>query len=123
MLLRVLSETEFGAEFAVFEPVFQLEHEPASIGAINNAVIIGQRQIHHVADGDDVIALGIGGHHRTLDDVARSQDSYLGLVDDRSEEHMSELQSRGHLVCRLLLEKKKTTSMTKPFIYKQRPQP
>src|SRR5690625_5699538 len=30
------------------------------------------------------------------------------MVDDaRSEEHTSELQSRGHLVCRLLLEKKK----------------
>src|SRR5690625_1330560 len=27
----------------------------------------------------------------------------------RSEEHTSELQSRGHLVCRLLLEKKKFT--------------
>src|SRR5439155_24101862 len=27
--------------------------------------------------------------------------------DFRSEEHTSELQSRGHLVCRLLLEKKK----------------
>src|SRR5207253_8433055 len=27
---------------------------------------------------------------------------------DRSEEHTSELQSRGHLVCRLLLEKKTT---------------
>src|SRR5439155_16570693 len=27
--------------------------------------------------------------------------------DSRSEEHTSELQSRGHLVCRLLLEKKK----------------
>src|SRR5439155_20268760 len=27
--------------------------------------------------------------------------------DGRSEEHTSELQSRGHLVCRLLLEKKK----------------
>src|SRR5690625_5362492 len=27
----------------------------------------------------------------------------------RSEEHTSELQSRGQLVCRLLLEKKKTT--------------
>src|SRR5690625_5786413 len=26
----------------------------------------------------------------------------------RSEEHTSELQSRGHLVCRLLLEQKKT---------------
>src|SRR2546422_6353976 len=30
-----------------------------------------------------------------------------GLDDLRSEEHTSELQSRLHLVCRLLLEKKK----------------
>src|SRR5437870_6523032 len=29
----------------------------------------------------------------------------------RSEEHTSELQSRGHLVCRLLLEKKKKHPM------------
>src|SRR5690625_6455783 len=29
-----------------------------------------------------------------------------GYVLTRSEEHTSELQSRGHLVCRLLLEKK-----------------
>src|SRR5690554_7458850 len=29
----------------------------------------------------------------------------------RSEEHTSELQSRPHLVCRLLLEKKNTTSV------------
>src|SRR5690625_7048951 len=28
-------------------------------------------------------------------------------LQSRSEEHTSELQSRGHLVCRLLLEKKK----------------
>src|SRR5437660_8325006 len=31
----------------------------------------------------------------------------------RSEEHTSELQSRGHLVCRLLLEKKKRQNLTK----------
>src|SRR2546422_4815070 len=30
-----------------------------------------------------------------------------GQLDPRSEEHTSELQSRLHLVCRLLLEKKK----------------
>src|SRR5437870_7751862 len=30
----------------------------------------------------------------------------------RSEEHTSELQSRGHLVCRLLLEKKKHRPIT-----------
>src|SRR5207253_10270608 len=29
------------------------------------------------------------------------------ITSIRSEEHTSELQSRGHLVCRLLLEKKK----------------
>src|SRR3989442_7639658 len=33
----------------------------------------------------------------------------------RSEEHTSELQSRPHLVCRLLLEKKKTTQVTKDW--------
>src|SRR5690625_6235340 len=31
---------------------------------------------------------------------------------ERSEEHTSELQSRGHLVCRLLLEKKKSDNRT-----------
>src|SRR5690625_6217632 len=33
--------------------------------------------------------------------------SDIGNLNIRSEEHTSELQSRGHLVCRLLLEKKK----------------
>src|SRR3712207_7696329 len=33
------------------------------------------------------------------------------LGDLRSEEHTSELQSRQYLVCRLLLEKKKKTSL------------
>src|SRR5205809_5046740 len=34
----------------------------------------------------------------------------LASGPDRSEEHTSELQSRLHLVCRLLLEKKKNTT-------------
>src|SRR5216683_6204771 len=34
----------------------------------------------------------------------------------RSEEHTSELQSRSDLVCRLLLEKKKTPSSDRPAI-------
>src|SRR3712207_8485248 len=33
-------------------------------------------------------------------------------VDGRSEEHTSELQSRQYLVCRLLLEKKKTLTIS-----------
>src|SRR2546422_2139376 len=38
-----------------------------------------------------------------------------GLGQGRSEEHTSELQSRLHLVCRLLLEKKKKTGETQSF--------
>src|SRR5690625_6967909 len=37
----------------------------------------------------------------------------------RSEEHTSELQSRGHLVCRLLLEKKKKYAKFTTIISKQ----
>src|SRR3712207_8197419 len=33
------------------------------------------------------------------------------MVDQRSEEHTSELQSRQYLVCRLLLEKKKSSPL------------
>src|SRR2546425_6677285 len=43
------------------------------------------------------------------DIVARPRQVLLGAVrEDRSEEHTSELQSLAYLVCRLLLEKKKT---------------
>src|SRR5205809_5367971 len=43
----------------------------------------------------------------------------LSVVEARSEEHTSELQSRLHLVCRLLLEKKKhnTTRINSPNPY------
>src|SRR5690625_5726507 len=39
--------------------------------------------------------------------IAGEQAANLHIEGIRSEEHTSELQSRGHLVCRLLLEKKK----------------
>src|SRR5437660_12170148 len=39
--------------------------------------------------------------------VVRHPKAPRAVFERRSEEHTSELQSRGHLVCRLLLEKKK----------------
>src|SRR5690625_5560788 len=62
-----------------------------------------------------------GGRHTGVDyEVEHAGDRLLIVHNDgapsfalaqapltRSEEHTSELQSRGHLVCRLLLEKKK----------------
>src|SRR3989449_6693747 len=44
-------------------------------------------------------------------------DSLVGAAAARSEEHTSELQSRLHLVCRLLLEKKKKHKVTKSSYY------
>src|SRR3989442_11051450 len=41
------------------------------------------------------------------DEMAKLTNTTVVEDDDRSEEHTSELQSRPHLVCRLLLEKKK----------------
>src|SRR2546422_6851541 len=51
---------------------------------------------------------GIEGRaHRVLH--GRGGHRHRRGADPRSEEHTSELQSRLHLVCRLLLEKKKKT--------------
>src|SRR5690625_6276357 len=43
----------------------------------------------------------------------------FGSKMPRSEEHTSELQSRGHLVCRLLLEKKKKKQRSNKQTYRQ----
>src|SRR3712207_8172505 len=50
----------------------------------------------HVLDPPDDVQVALGVHDRQV----------AGVHPPRSEEHMSELQSRQYLVCRLLLEKK-----------------
>src|SRR5215510_16558304 len=59
-------------------------------------------------------ALPISFSRSTVLTRARSRRTALSLcaASSRSEEHTSELQSRGHLVCRLLLEKKKSPKTT-----------
>src|SRR3989442_5386422 len=54
----------------------------------------------HAALDAEVLLLDDLGTHRVTEWV------------ERSEEHTSELQSRPHLVCRLLLEKKKEETVT-----------
>src|SRR2546425_8271771 len=52
--------------------------------------------------------------------IAHAGYALIGLAvadeqaDERSEEHTSELQSLAYLVCRLLLEKKKKTTSSRP---------
>src|SRR2546422_7794992 len=62
-------------------------------------------------DGFDVISLDVGrlGGAHLIDERVD--------VGERSEEHTSELQSRLHLVCRLLLEKKKKKRQHDPRMH------
>src|SRR5258708_29036867 len=59
--------------------------------------------------------------------VVRRLNEVLGVSGrttcSRSEEHTSELQSPDHLVCRLLLEKKKKTSKPSPTLNARQPRP
>src|SRR2546428_3577315 len=59
------------------------------------------------AVGDD-LGVGLGGESV----AAALAIVHNGIIENRSEEHTSELQSRSDLVCRLLLEKKKTNRRT-----------
>src|SRR5690625_6654508 len=57
-------------------------------------------------------ASGIRGRPSVVCAVSISWTITSFAAEPRSEEHTSELQSRGHLVCRLLLAKKKNTYTT-----------
>src|SRR5689334_24560173 len=53
------------------------------------------------------IEIGVNGRNLLLKTDVPHIDPETNLTGARSEEHTSELQSQFHLVCRLLLEKKK----------------
>src|SRR5439155_10045157 len=82
--------------------LFESEVEQDVRGILQRNVVIVRR----------VRFQGLGAHvedpllvRRTPAEIGVWGRGHHGFV--RSEEHTSELQSRGHLVCRLLLEKKK----------------
>src|SRR2546427_3609491 len=56
----------------------------------------------------------VGDHDR-----ARDVGFVVVLLEERSEEHTSELQSQSNLVCRLLLEKKKREMMHEGLTVRQ----
>src|SRR5690349_24116599 len=59
------------------------------------------------ASTPDVLIVGAGPVGLALANDLLRRGIRCRLIDSRSEEHTSELQSRRDLVCRLLLEKKK----------------
>src|SRR5207253_10745351 len=97
------------------DPAAVLQQNARSLGSgtgkLSKALIITQVALSMV------LLLGAGLFVRSFQrlrslDLGFQKESVLeiSLNPRRSEEHTSELQSRGHLVCRLLLEKKKKKS-------------
>src|SRR5690625_2239637 len=101
----------------VFRPVARSGNEPDSVLQLllshdgvdldyEDCVGVTYEDVH--ADAEAALATIIG-KFRTIErqcDVVVIVGTDYTDVAGRSEEHTSELQSRGHLVCRLLLEKK-----------------
>src|SRR3989442_8840090 len=61
--------------------------------------------------GSGVFPLGRPGQVFLMESAGLYNQNQFIVNVNRSEEHTSELQSRPHLVCRLLLEKKKTNKI------------
>src|SRR5690625_6412884 len=68
-----------------------------------------EKYLYEVSMGGTAVGTGLNAEPMYIQHVIKYLRENSGL-DVRSEEHTSELQSRGHLVCRLLLEKKKLSS-------------
>src|SRR5690625_6530478 len=86
------------------EPQNKIEHNQADNGP---------KQNHFLHDG---VSYCLWPNRCTAADTADGNERLLYVIayrTARSEEHTSELQSRGHLVCRLLLEKKKNKHRTR----------
>src|SRR2546422_4036386 len=83
------------------------------VSIVNDAGTLGT-QVTYFNDSIPVDATGVGYPSAPAPGMSASLVSLAGSGGslNRSEEHTSELQSRLHLVCRLLLEKKKKTHAT-----------
>src|SRR5690554_7033249 len=82
----------------------------SKVYSLNNAASITQSR-------DKLFSLQLLLSHGVDIPTTGFANSPLDTNDLRSEEHMSELQSRPHLVCRLLLEKKKIYKHNYTVIY------
>src|SRR5690625_5444822 len=74
--------------------------------------VFTKKVIQQVIDDGHIVVIATGRAHRDSIQYYHELELSTPMVNfngalTRSEEHTSELQSRGHLVCRLLLEKKK----------------
>src|SRR5690625_1400954 len=81
--------------------------DPMATGLLVLGVNRATRLLTYLVGADKTYTATVRLGQETITDDAEGEVT-RARGTDRSEEHTSELQSRGHLVCRLLLEKKNT---------------
>src|SRR5215218_2830069 len=81
-----LGEPELALELTGLEPFAHRGEEAGGVGAVNDAVVVGQRQVDHRADRDDLAEVGVLDDDRPLHHRADTEDRHLRLVDDRGVE-------------------------------------
>src|SRR5690625_7043614 len=95
-----VNDVDLAAEFTGPGDAYFVVNEVRGRGVLPEAV-----DLVHVQGMDGAHLSGKTTPERVIEiDITLKGES---VEDLRSEEHTSELQSRGHLVCRLLLEKNK----------------
>jgi hypothetical protein len=67
-------------------PCLEGAEEPGGVRPVDDAVVVGEREVHHRPDRDRLPHLGVGDDDRALHDGTRAQDGDLRLVDDRRVE-------------------------------------
>src|SRR2546422_5931410 len=87
-------------------PVYVWDAGDVPFGLRKDGVGVMGRMVAHLANR---CAVGTSVMQAIIGRTARLPESIGDAGSTRSEEHTSELQSRLHLVCRLLLEKKKSS--------------
>src|ERR1019366_2557147 len=79
----------------VFESLLYDGHELVSDGAVDNAMVIAQREVNDGADGDGICAVFVGDHHGLFGDTADAHDGNVRLVDDGQAEDGAKLAGVG----------------------------
>src|ERR671910_845139 len=80
------SDPQVALELPTLEPLLDRREESGGIRAVDEPVVVRQREVRHRADRDAVGTRLVGDDDGPLDDRARAEDADLWLVDDRRVE-------------------------------------
>src|SRR5690625_6563940 len=89
------------------EKAFRIIHQEKIWAEVPVDALDEDAPVYHLPSKEPVLFKENQKKTAKLPKIEDISTAFKEMLKRRSEEHTSELQSRGHLVCRLLLEKKK----------------